>query len=109
MKTRVLALLMAAVAVDLLAGFPGTDLILPAVGRVQGAGGSQFYTTLWITNASVTDPAEVVIEFLRAGQSNLEPARVSVALAAGRTATYENVAETLFGITGSLGAVRVRS
>lgn len=29
------------------AGFGGTDLILPAVGRVDGAGGSHFYTSAW--------------------------------------------------------------
>jgi hypothetical protein len=37
------------------AGFGGTDLILPAVGRVNGVGGSRFYTTIWVTNPSATE------------------------------------------------------
>ena len=33
-----------------LAGFPSTETYLPAVGRVRGQGGAQFYTTVWATN-----------------------------------------------------------
>src|SRR5947207_2353724 len=109
MHTRlVFFLAIAAVAINLNAGFPGTDLILPAVGRVEGAGGSHFYTTLWITNPS-TAGVDVMIDFLRAGQSNLHPQSVAIALAPGETRTFENVAETLFGLTNILGAARVRA
>jgi hypothetical protein len=109
MKRLFAALAVAAVALDLAAGFPGTDLILPAAGRVQGAGGSQFYTTLWVTNASATESADATIEFLRAGQGNITPPRVSIGLAPGQTKTFENATETLFGISGVLGGLRVRS
>jgi len=42
----------------LMAGFAGTDLILPAVGHINGVGGSHFYTTVWITNPSSTEQAD---------------------------------------------------
>jgi hypothetical protein len=32
------------------AGFASTETFLPAVGRVAGQGGAQFYTTVWATN-----------------------------------------------------------
>jgi hypothetical protein len=59
------------VAVPLFAGFPGTDLILPAVGRVDGAGGIG-------SSPPVGDQPEcewVVYDmaFLLAGQENLAP------------------------------------
>src|SRR5689334_11346286 len=109
MRTRLLSLAtIVAIALTVTAGFPGTDLILPAVGRVEGAGGSHFYTTIWITNPSASS-ADVVIEFLRAGQNNLHPQSATLSLAPGQTKTFENIAETLFGLTNILGAARVRA
>jgi Chaperone of endosialidase/Collagen triple helix repeat (20 copies) len=109
MRKRIF-LLLASLAVNgsLMAGFPGTDLILPAVGRVEGIGGSHFYTTVWVTNPSA-DGVDVVIDFLRSGQDNQHPASVTVSIAPGETKTFENIAESLFGITGVLGAARVRA
>lgn len=49
------------------AGFAGTDIFLPAAGRVAGAGGSQFYTTVWVSNPS-PDIVDVQITFFAAGQ-----------------------------------------
>lgn len=54
-------------SLPLFAGFGGTNLILPAVGRVDGIGGSHFYTTIWVTNPSATDTAPVELSFLRSG------------------------------------------
>jgi hypothetical protein len=96
-------------ALPLQAGFPGTDLILPAVGRVEGAAGSHFYTTVWVTNPSTTEAATYELRFLAAGQPNPDPVTIHDAIAPGATKVYENIAESLFGIKGSLGAVRIRS
>ena len=107
-RCLIVALLIAAFPVVVFGGFGSRDLILPAVGRVAGAGGSQFYTTVWVTNPS-TRSVDVMLEFLRPGQANLTPQSFTDTIAAGATKTYENAAETLFGAVGIVGAVRVRS
>jgi BclB C-terminal domain-containing protein len=89
------------------AGFPGTDLILPAVGRVDGLGGSHFYTTVWVTNPT-SDAAQVQMSFLLGGQNNPAPT-VNDSIAPGATKAYENAAETLFHVQGAVGAMRVQS
>jgi len=38
------------VSTPLLAGFASTEVFLPAVGRIAGNGGAQFFTTVWATN-----------------------------------------------------------
>jgi hypothetical protein len=91
------------------AGFSGTDLILPAVGRVEGFGGSQFYTTVWVTNPSPTDTVAFEVSFLRGGRSNPSPEKFNDTLAPGATRTYENAAELLFGAKQAVGAFRIRS
>ncbi|HEX7809261.1 MAG TPA: hypothetical protein VF608_11065, partial [Thermoanaerobaculia bacterium] len=90
-------------------GFGGVDLILPTVGRVDGNGGSHFYTTIWVTNPSPTEPATFQMAFLRQGQSNESPLTVEDSIAPGATKTYENAAETLFNVKGAVGALRLRS
>jgi hypothetical protein len=90
------------------AGFSATELILPAAGRVMGAGGSEFLTTGWVTNPNAA-AVDVQFQFLEAGQENPNPLTVTDTLNPGQTKTYENLAETLFGRSGVLGAVRVRS
>ncbi|HEX9500159.1 MAG TPA: hypothetical protein VGA10_00760, partial [Thermoanaerobaculia bacterium] len=108
MRTAITIAIAVLLCTPLFAGFPGTDLILPAVGRVEGVGGSQFYTTVWVTNPNAT-AVEFDIAFLLAGQENLSPARVIDSIAPGATKVYENIAESLFGIKGLLGAARIRS
>src|SRR4051812_35735630 len=90
------------------AGFSGKEFLLPAIGRINGSGGTHFFTTVWITNASQL-PADVEIAFLSSGQANVNPQRVTETLGAGETKVYENIAETLFGITDVVGAARFRS
>src|ERR1700730_17448238 len=96
------------ISTSLFAAFPSNDLILPAVGRVEGAGASQFYTTGWVTNPNPI-AVDFEIAYLLAGQANLNPARVTQSIEPGATRVYENIAESLFGIKGILGAARVRS
>ena len=101
-----LGVLMSAVPAG--AAFTGSDLILPAVGRIDGNGQSRFFTTVWITNPS-RDAATFEMQFLQAGQANATPISVPDAIAPGATKVYENIAETVFGLRGVLGAARIRS
>ena len=91
------------VALSAQGAFTGTDLVVPVAGRTEGAGGSQFYTTLWITNPN-DGPAKAAIRFLAAGEAR--PA-VEVEIEPGVTKIYENAAESLFGIRNGVGALRV--
>ena len=107
---RILSTLCALVlALSLHAGFAGTDLFLPAVGRVSGAGGAEFYTTVWMTNPSSTSGVTASLRFLRSGVANPTPATVSYTLAPGETRVIENIGETVFAAPGVLGALRVVS
>jgi len=106
---RILLLLLALYPLTAGGGFVDTEVIVPVAGRVDGEGGSHFYTTLYITNPSTSESADFVVEFLQAGQPSSTPLSVSASLPPGATATHENVAETLFGSRGVLGAIRVRS
>ena len=48
------------------AGFQSAETFLPAIGRVSGQGGSQFYTTVWATNLTGSDRV-LHVRFLEAG------------------------------------------
>jgi N-acetylneuraminic acid mutarotase len=98
--------LLAAGAVE--AGFPSTETFLPAVGRVSGQGGAQFYTTVWATNLTGA-PVSFTFEFLKQGQANPNPAKFVDGLAAGETKVYENVVEAKLGLSDAIGAARVTS
>lgn len=101
-----LALLTLAPGTPAQAGFTGNDVIIPAVARAAGAGGAQFYSTLWVTNLSAGS-ITVEYRFLRQGQANPVPQTASATFAAGETKKYENVVETLFGLSSGAGAIRV--
>ena len=88
------------------AGFSGTDIIIPAVARSSGLYGSEFYSTIWITNLS-QNQTPFTAAFYQQSQSNPTPRTFSDALAPGETRRYDNVVETLFGLPGTAGAVRV--
>jgi hypothetical protein len=90
------------------AGFPSTEVFLPAVGRVTGNGGAQFFTTVWATNLTgVTE--NFTFQFLKQGQANGTPASFADTLAPGETKVYENIVETKLGLTSAIGAARVTS
>lgn len=90
------------------AAFPSTEVFLPAVGRIAGDGGAQFYTTVWATNLT-DDPVAFTFDFLKQGQANTSPASFSDTLSPGQTKVYENVVESKLGLTGAIGAARVTS
>jgi hypothetical protein len=109
-RTRRLCLgvagLFIALSSTLFAGFAGTEVFIPAVGRVTGAGGSEFYTTVWITNLSTTATVDFQFQFLRTAQANTSPASFNDTLSPGQTKIYENIVESRFGLTGN-GAGRI--
>jgi hypothetical protein len=88
------------------AGFASTETFLPAVGRVSGQGGAQFYTTVWATNLTAA-PISFTFNFLKQGQANANPAKFTDTLAVGETKVYENVVEAKLGLTSALGAARI--
>lgn len=104
-----LFLVLCAGALSAMAGFSGTDLFLPAVGRVSGSGGSEFYTTLWVTNPSTSDSVTITLRFLRSGVPNVSPPSATYTLRPGESRVFENVTETVFASPGVLGALRVVS
>jgi hypothetical protein len=96
------------VSTPVLAGFASTEVFLPAVGRIAGSGGAQFFTTVWATN--LTGVAETFrFEFLKQGQANGSPASFQDTLQPGETKVYENVVETKLGLISAIGAARVTS
>src|SRR5882724_1387319 len=94
------------VSIPLRAGFASDVVFLPAVGRVAGNGGAQFFTTVWATNLGAV-PITFEFEFLRQGQANTSPASFADSLAPGQTKVYENVIETKLGLTSAIGAARI--
>ncbi len=96
------------VAIPTLAGFASTEVFLPAVGRIPGQGGAQFYTTLWATNLTAA-PQTFKFELLKVGQKNPTPASFTDTLQPGQTKVYENVVESKLGLANALGAGRVTS
>ena len=97
-----------AISAPLFAGFLSTETYLPAVGRVPGQNGAQFYTTVWATNLT-TVTETFTFRFLKQGQANASPASFTDTLSPGQTKVYENVVETKLGLSNSLGAARITS
>jgi hypothetical protein len=95
-------------ASSLFAGFAATEVYLPAVGRVAGAGDppSQFYTTTWISNLTGAT-VHFSFQFLKQGQANPAPQTFNDTLAPGQTKLYENVVETKLGLSSAIGAARI--
>ncbi|MGH9443967.1 MAG: hypothetical protein ACRD16_17015, partial [Thermoanaerobaculia bacterium] len=91
-----------------LAGFESLETYLPAVGRVAGQGGAQFFTTMWATNLAAVS-VSFTFNFLKQGQGNPSPASFTDTLAPGQTKVYENVVESRLGLTGQVGAARIVS
>ena len=94
-------------AIPVFAGFTGTDVFLPAVGRRPGDGGSQWYTQLWIHNPSGTT-ANVSIAFLERNVPNPSPLVYTDSIPPGDTRRYPNTVGTLFGVE-KWGALRIKA
>jgi trimeric autotransporter adhesin len=98
-------LLAVSLAAPALAGFAGTDVFLPMVGRQAGVHPSNWYTTLWIYNPGL-EIANARIYLLERNAANLSPPFVDLMVAPGDTAKLENVVETYFHAE-MFGAMRV--
>ena len=92
-----------------LAGFSGTDLFIPFVGRGPGAYPSNWFTTVWIYNPNASS-VSVDIILLERNKNNVTtaPPKVTVTIAAGETKLYENIVEDTFG-KQVYGALRITS
>jgi hypothetical protein len=100
-----LLLLCLALSPSLHAGFADSQLILPVAGRVSGSGGSEFYTTVWISNPG-TERVNVDMQF---SPRDGAPIPAAVSLAPGETRAIENITETIFGATQRLGSMSFRA
>jgi hypothetical protein len=101
----VIAAALVAAAPPILAGFAGTDLFLPMVGRQAGVYPSNWYTTVWVHNPGA-QAATARIYFLERNTANLSPPAVDVLVGPGDTEKLENVVESLFH-RQAYGALRV--
>ncbi len=99
------ALLLVCAAAPVFAGFAGTDVFIPSVGRRPGNLGSQWYTQLWIHNPSGTT-ANVSIVFLERNVPNPAPLIFTDSIPPGDTRRYPNTIGTLFGVE-KWGALRI--
>jgi hypothetical protein len=108
MLRRVMFCFAVLIASVVFGGFAANEVYIASVGRGAGAGGSQFYTTVWLTNLSSTNTINFTFSFLKDGQSNLGgiPAFAD-SLAPGQTRMYEDVIENTLGISNEFGAARI--
>ncbi|MGV8040062.1 MAG: hypothetical protein AB2L07_08290 [Thermoanaerobaculaceae bacterium] len=102
-----LVLVVAVVALPALAGFTGTDVVLPSVGRGPGSAGSQWYTCVWVHNPNPS-PANVQFRLLLRNQPNPSAEVFNDTIPPGDTKRYDNAIESMFG-EASFGALRVTS
>ena len=100
-----LAVFLGVVSRTALAGFSGSDVFLPMVGRQVGVFPSNWYTTVWIYNPGAA-AATARIYLLERGTANPEPPSVVVLVPPGDTAKLENAVESLFHVQ-VFGALRV--
>jgi hypothetical protein len=94
-------------ALPVFAGFAGTDVYIPSVGRRPGNLGSQWYTQLWIHNPSGST-ANVSIIFLERNTPNPSPLVYTDSIPPGDTRRYPNTLGTLFGVE-KWGALRIKA
>jgi len=100
--------LITALAASGWAAHMGTDLVLPALGRGEGANNSMWYTTLWVHNPG-SSAASVRLDLLVRNQPNPTPASVTVTVPAGSTRTYADLVQDIFGLNEASGALHVTS
>lgn len=90
------------------AGLTGTDLFIPGVARTPGLAGSNFFSTVWVSNIGDA-PATVEFRFHETNQSNTNPTKFTDTVGLGETKRYDNIVERYFNRTNTSGAVRVIS
>jgi len=88
-----------------LAGFAGSDLFLPNVGRQAGVFPSNWYTTVWIHNPGALAVTARIALLVR-NTANPSPPFVDVVVPPGDTEKIENAVEALFNVQ-VYGAFRI--
>jgi hypothetical protein len=89
-------------AVDVPAGFPGTDLFIPSVGRAQGI--ATWYTTIWVHNPG-SEPAYARFTFLERDRDNTGATETTGRIDPGETERFAAIP----AMEGRFGAYRVTS
>jgi len=79
------------------------DWTIPGLANASGLNDTRFVSDLSVTNPGLA-AAQVKISFLPAG-----PAPSALSLQPGETASYRNVLQTLFGLSGVAGALSISS
>ena len=102
------AVLMTMFSGPALAGFAGTDLFIPFVGRGPGVYPSNWFTTVWVYNPNAAT-VSVDIYFLERNKNNFStpPPVITRDIDAGETVMIENIVEDEFGLL-AYGALRIR-
>jgi len=115
MKIKALVLCLGAV-LSTTAAFaivPGPEVFLASVGRGQGACPAgvcaEWRTSVWVTNPSTTETAQVEIAFLQRGQANTSPAVINVWIQPGQGEQFTDIFNDYFHLDGVFGALRLRS
>jgi hypothetical protein len=99
---------MATVAGPVHASLTGTDVVVPSSASSSGAYGSQWVTTLWLTNRT-SSPVTARLSFLQRDVSNTSPVTREELLGAGESRRYDDVVGTFFGLRDVAGAIRIRA
>lgn len=108
MSIKKLVLAAAIAALVPISSRAATELIVPAVGRVEGLEGKQFYTTLYITNPSAVEPLDVQLQLTGTDVVPATPI-FSDRIMPRESRTYSNFAENIFGVKNVVGSARLIS
>ncbi|MBK8599098.1 MAG: hypothetical protein IPN83_26770 [Holophagales bacterium] len=108
LRAGFLAMAMATVAGPVHASLTGTDVVVPSSASSSGAYGSQWVTTLWLTNRT-SSPVTARLSFLQRDVSNTSPVTREELLGAGESRRYDDVVGTFFGLRDVAGAIRIRA
>ena len=97
------AMLMAiGVAVGASAVVPGTDVLVPAAARGNGAAGSVWVTALYVSNPG-DQATNVTLSWLDRSPALALPPPVAVTIEAGATEVWEDVIDQAFGFSQAGG------
>jgi hypothetical protein len=85
-----------------------TTYVLPSSARVTGQNGAFYTTSLTVTNTGSFD-ANLTLKFLGNNQDGSGGTEVTRLVGAGRTVTYPDVLNSLFGVSSGYGAIRINA
>jgi hypothetical protein len=85
-----------------------TTYVLPSSAHHQGLNGAFYTTSLTVANTGSFD-ANLTIKFLGNNQDGRTGAPVTRSVGAGRTVTYADVLNSLFGVSDDYGAIRINA